>query len=703
MADASLNYAFVMERFIEQRAKTPEKAAEYLAITVNEINEILRTGNVSVKTGRALNRMVPNLDLTERSEEPYDFENEEEIAPVSEVAEEKTTRQQNIDRNDSPSKAKEEITHTVEQRNVRETSPKSVDCDAEVGIETSSRNVEPDTQTDAEVVTEEPARDVVSETENVPIESARNRADSDDESEGLEEPGDIMRRSVLPESGRLMVGGTREEGTAFLEASERIKRAEESLDRKDESPPFRLKNTASLAAELVDDETEVTTGAPREGLPPFSLKNTVSLAAELVDDDKPEAVAFEQVPEKDTGSGLDDGEPDFSERDTETEVELEVELEVVPPDTTSVVETEGPGDITEAVEGAIDAAISSMDETAEEDPPDEIPQVTEVPLGTTPEGTSLSVVDGVELIITMPVEEAEAIFGGGAESESPDDRMLREIHAERDAEEQAAARTDIEFDNDFEMMLNEERLGDYIMASLRRHARWVAFQQKHSAIVKSYPDREGANDADPDVKSPEGPEVPDVPELESGGEEKSIVVAEDTSLVGSAAGRRKVIQQGRKDPTIVMLERVDGEQEFYGENGMAAVDEWRGLQMDYMRMQSRRDFNTESSKTLLCRDKILAVEIYLIEEHSLTIKRPQAPEPPKIWDEFKRNEEIAVRLNVRTGLIEWYKQAREDEQREAAVDMLKGIPLAVVKAPFWVVRKATSRVGSGVKSSGDEQ
>ena len=378
MADASLNYAFVMERFIEQRAKTPEKAAEYLAITVNEINEILRTGNVSVKTGRALYRMVPNLDLTERSEEPYDFEDEEEIAPVSEVPKEKTTRQQNIDRNDSPSKAKEKITHTVERKNVRETSPKSVDRDAEVGTETSPRNVESDTQTDAEVVTEESRKDVVSETENVPIESERNRVDRDGESEGPEEPGDIMRPSVLPESGRLMVGGTRAEGTAFLEASERIKRAEESLDREDESPPFRLKNTASLAAELVDDETEVTTGAPREGLPPFRLKNTASLAAELVDDDKPEAVAFEQgseleggglgpgtvafeqVPEEDTGSGLDDEEPDFSEQYTETEHGTVVALESVPSDTTSIVATEVPEDITEAVEGAIDAAISSV-------------------------------------------------------------------------------------------------------------------------------------------------------------------------------------------------------------------------------------------------------------------------------------------------------------------------------------------------------
>ena len=378
MADASLNYAFVMERFIEQRAKTPEKAAEYLAITVNEINEILRTGNVSVKTGRALYRMVPNLDLTKRSEEPYDFEDEEEIAPVSEVPKEKTTRQQNIDRNDSPSKAKEKITHTVERKNVRETSPKSVDRDAEVGTETSPRNVESDTQTDAEVVTEESRKDVVSETENVPIESERNRVDRDGESEGPEEPGDIMRPSVLPESGRLMVGGTRAEGTAFLEASERIKRAEESLDREDESPPFRLKNTASLAAELVDDETEVTTGAPREGLPPFRLKNTASLAAELVDDDKPEAVAFEQgseleggglgtgtvafeqVPEEDTGSGLDDEEPDFSEQYTETEHGTVVALESVPSDTTSIVATEVPEDITEAVEGAIDAAISSV-------------------------------------------------------------------------------------------------------------------------------------------------------------------------------------------------------------------------------------------------------------------------------------------------------------------------------------------------------
>ena len=72
------------------------------------------TTNVSVKTGRALNRMVPNLDLTERSEEQYDFEDEEEIAPVSEVPKEKTTRQQNIDRNDSPSKPKRKSTHTVE-------------------------------------------------------------------------------------------------------------------------------------------------------------------------------------------------------------------------------------------------------------------------------------------------------------------------------------------------------------------------------------------------------------------------------------------------------------------------------------------------------------------------------------------------------------------------------------------------------------
>ena len=484
MADASLNYAFVMERFIEQRAKTPEKAAEYLAITVNEINEILRTGNVSVKTGRALNRMVPNLDLAERVEEAdEDFEDEEEIAPVSEAPKEKNPRQQNIDRNDSPPQPKEEITHTVERKIVRGTSQKSVDRDAEVGTEASPQSV----HRDAEIVTEKPDEDVVSETENVPIESERNRVDRDDESEELEEPGDIMRPSVLPESGRLMVGGTREEGTAFLEASERIKRAEESLDREDESPPFRLKNTASLAAELVDDDKPEAVafeqGSELEG---GGLGTG--------------AVAFEQVPEEDTGSGLDDGEPDFSERDTETEHGAVVALESVPPDTTSVVETEGPGDITEAVEGAIDAALSSVDETVdgvvEGEVTDEIPQTTEVSIGTTPEGTSLSIVDGVELIITMPVEEAEAIFGGTAESESMEDRMLREMHAVRNAEEQAAARTDIEFDDDFEMMLNEERVGDYVMTSLRRHARWVAFQQKHSALVKSYPDREEVSGAD---------------------------------------------------------------------------------------------------------------------------------------------------------------------------------------------------------------
>ena len=76
------------------------------------------------------------------------------------------------------------------------------------------------------------------------------------------------------------------------------------------------------------------------------------------------AVAFEQVPEKDAGSGLDDEEVEHS---------TVIEIASVPSDTTSVVVTEVPGDITEAVEGAIDAAISSMDETVEEDAPDEIP------------------------------------------------------------------------------------------------------------------------------------------------------------------------------------------------------------------------------------------------------------------------------------------------------------------------------------------
>ena len=151
------------------------------------------------------------------------------------------------------------------------------------------------------------------------------------------------------------------------------------------------------------------------------------------------------------------------------------------------------------------------------------------------------------------------------------------------------------------------------------------------------------------------------------------------------------------------LERVESEQEFYGEHGMVAVNEWRELQMDYMRMQSQWGFNTEASETLLCRDKILAVEVYLIREHSLTIQRPQAPEPPNIWDEFKRNEEIEVRLNIRAGLIERYKRARENEQREAAVDMLKGIPLAVVKAPIWVIRKAKIKVESGAKSAHQDE
>ena len=167
---------------------------------------------------------------------------------------------------------------------------------------------------------------------------------------------------------------------------------------------------------------------------------------------------------------------------------------------------------------------------------------------------------------------------------------------------------------------------------------------------------------------------------------KSVTTSCKPSLVGSLEGRRKVIQQGRGDPIILSMDRLTGEKEFYGPNAMAAVEEWRNLHRQSVSMQSRWKFDGESPKYLLCRDKILAVEIYLIREHALTIQRPQA-QTPLIWDQFKRNEEVAVRLKARTSLITRYKEARQYEQRQAAVGLLKNIALAPVRVPGWVVRK----------------
>ena len=508
-------------------------------------------------------------------------------------------------------------------------------------------------------------------------------------------------------------------GAAFLEASQRIRRAERSIDRRgqrvDEPPLVRVRPTSTLAEEFMDND-ESGESAAREPNSP-------------VENDSPERENKGDIPTRTVQpSGEEDaydGAPDEeTEKETarlsdseKAEVTEPAEQHLAVQDDVSesggaIIEQEVPSDINEAVEGAIDAAISTIGETtkrevvSEEEPP-AIAETLEKEYDAPQEdsglprenengdasGTSMKVVDGVELVITMPAEEANAVFGGGIEDESPEDAMLREMQAERDAVEVEAARRDVEFDEDFDRMLNEERVKEYVLRSLRRHARWVAFQRKHSDAVKIYADKRASVVADIDESLSESYESTNGGAPAAG---TALAVAGNTDLVGSEAGRRKVIQRGRQDPTIVTLELVEGESEFYGENGMRAVKEWRTLQTDYMRMQSRWDFDPEASETLLCRDKILAVEIYLISaELSLTIKRPQATEAPTIWDEFKRNEETAVRLNIRQGLIAQYKEAREFEQRDAAIRMLKNIPVSVVKAPVWAIRKVTNRNRSG--------
>ena len=98
---------------------------------------------------------------------------------------------------------------------------------------------------------------------------------------------------------------------------------------------------------------------------------------------------------------------------------------------------------------------------------------------------------------------------------------------------------------------------------------------------------------------------------------------DDMSIVrNNDEDRRRIIQQGHGDTAIVSMEVAPEEEDFYGSNTMVAVEERRNLHKQSMRMQSRFEFDNESSEYLLCRDKILAVEVYLIGECALTIKRP---------------------------------------------------------------------------------
>ena len=442
--------------------------------------------------------------------------------------------------------------------------------------------------------------------------------------------------------------------------------AEMTVTVLEDTLPVRVRNDASLAGEVLEvtppvhkqDDAEMTVTVLKDTLP-VHVKDSASLVDEILEDVTSDREADEVSPQdemvKETPVSRAPSVVNKPTLQQEIVDEVAVELGVVPRE-----ELEAHRELESITKEASSA----------------------------PAGPQMSIHDGVDLVITMTEEEAsewltdsDGVTQHDASGLSEETQMWELMEADRAAEETAepeaeepTPREDTELDDEFKRLVDAEAMGEYVTASLRRHARWSAFQQKHNSLVRSYPAT--GEDTQSPAKHSEAADTTD----------RALANRDNMSLVGSAIERRKVIQQGHIDPAIVSIESCPGEEEFYGTNAMAAVDEWRRLHRQSIGMQSKLNFDNESSEYLLCRDKILAVEVYLIGEHALTIKRPQAPD-----------------LNDRTSIIPRYKEASEYEQKQAAIGLLKNIALVPVRAPGWgwkwVSKKVTDKRQSALSGA----
>ena len=688
MPNNSLNYSLIMQRFIEQRAKTPEKAASFLALSVGEVEEILSTGRVSVKVNKALTRMAPNLDLSER-----ETETAEDTIPDAERV----------------SRSTPEVALSV--------APKAMSPEELIASSYEPEVAPPKVQNAPEPVTEivtpveqnvqtKVQKSATPEVHKLSTESSTTAAPNDEvEAEEsvaeLDVPGALSDETEVQDTVPIDEEKLAREGTKHSAASERIRAAEASLDdeeKVDDPTPFRVVNNASLADELGLEELPEHVQSPasleeevKEVTPPVHEQDDAEMTDTIVDDTLPVRV-------RDNASLVDEILEDVASGHEADEVSPKdgmVEVTPAPRATPVVNKPTLQQEIVDEV--AVELGVVPREELEAHR---ELEAITEG-APSEPDDPQVEIHDGVDMVITMSDEEAsewitdndDGVTQHDASGLSEDTQMLELMQADRAAEEAAdpepaepPPRVDTELDEDFKRLVDSEAMGEYITASLRRHARWSAFQQKHNGIVRSYP----ATGADAQV-SPAHSEPAD-------STDRTLMRQDDMSIVRNDEDRRRIIQQGHGDPAIVSMEVAPQEEDFYGSNTMVAVEEWRNLHKQSMSMQSRWEFDNESSEYLLCRDKILAVEVYLIGECALTIKRPQAPETPPIWDEFKRNEEIAVRLNDRTSLIRRYKEAREYEQKQAAMGLLKNIAMVPVKAPVWVAKKGRGWVAEKVNT-----
>ena len=499
MSNNSLNYSLIMQRFIEQRAKTPEKAASFLALSVGEVEEILSTGRVSVKVNKALTRMAPNLDLSER-----ETETAEDTIPDAE----------------SVSRSTPEVEPSVAPKAMSPEELIASSYEPEVALPKVQNAPEPVTEIVTPVeqnVQTKVTESATPEVHKLSTESSTSAAPNDEVEveESVAErdaPGALSDETEVQDTVPIDEEQLAREGARYSAASERIRAAEATLDdeeKTDDPTPFRVVNNASLADELgleeLPEHVQSRANLEEEVLevtPPVHEQDDAEMTATIVDDTLPVRV-------KDNASLVDEILEDVAsgrEADEVSPKDGMVEVTPAPRATPVVNKPTLQQEIVDEV--AIELGVVPREELEAHR---ELEAITEG-APSEPDEPQVEIHDGVDMVITMSGDEISDWISATPDTEAPvDDAQMWELmHAHRVAE----------------------------------------------------------------------------------------------------AAAEPAPQQGHGDPAIVSMEVAPEEEEFYGSNTMVAVEEWRNLHKQSMSMQSRWEFDNESSEYLLCRDKILAVEVY---------------------------------------------------------------------------------------------
>ena len=113
--------------------------------------------------------------------------------------------------------------------------------------------------------------------------------------------------------------------------------------------------------------------------------------------------------------------------------------------------------------------------------------------------------------------------------------------------------------------------------------------------------------------------------------------------VGQAGMRRRaaMIENRREYPSLVTREPADDDQEVYGE-AWPLVDEWRTLEL-------RREVGTKLDQART-RERIMALEIAMIDEQDLTLPPASSPMHP----------------SEKSSYLDWRRRALDDLRRERA-------------------------------------